>query len=83
MKTEQNNQRNNEKYSSLNHIKALVVFIISILCTFIFANFENNEVEKELNQDMALVCKEIQSKIEIRLHSHAQLLRDGASFFKF
>jgi len=57
------------------------ILTIGISLTIAIANYKNKELEAQTKHEFALVCTEIKTKITTRLHTHAQLLRSGASFF--
>ena len=57
------------------------ILIFGICLTIATAIYTKKELEAQSMRDFALVGNEIKSKITTRLHSHAQLLRSGASFF--
>ena len=60
---------------------SFVLLFIGIALTLITAVHTKKNLESQLKNEFALTCNEIKTKISIRLHSHAQLLRSGSSLF--
>ena len=60
---------------------AWLMLIISLFITLIATIYVRGEIDKKDKIEFQFECKEIASKIELRLHAHAQLLRSGAAFF--
>ena len=60
---------------------SFVVLIIGFIITIFITIRTKNNQEVTSKQNFTLVCNEIKTKISIRLHAHAQLLRSGSSFF--
>ncbi|WP_321287643.1 hypothetical protein [uncultured Sunxiuqinia sp.] len=60
---------------------AWLMLIISLFGTLIATIYFKSEIDKKNKIEFSFECKEIASKIELRLHAHAQLLRSGAAFF--
>jgi signal transduction histidine kinase len=60
---------------------SFAILMIGIVLTILAAIYTKGNTETLAKQDFVLVCNEISSKISARLHSHAQLLRSGASLF--
>ncbi len=60
---------------------AWLMLIISLFITLIATIYVKNEIDKKNEIEFRYECKEIASKIELRLHAHAQLLHNGAAFF--
>jgi PAS domain S-box-containing protein len=65
-----------------NAWKSYVILIIGIILTIIAAIYTKNDLETQSKNEFALVCNEIKTKIDIRLHAQAQLLRSGSAFFE-
>ncbi|WP_461631477.1 PAS domain S-box protein [Labilibaculum euxinus] len=66
---------------NVNDWKANLLFILTLIFTLfasIFVKFLN---DKKDEAEFRFECREISSKIDLRLHAHAQLLRSGAAFF--
>jgi len=61
--------------------KALIILFFGFVLTIVATNYTDIYVEKQTKKEFILVCNEIKTKISSRLHAHAQLLRNGASFF--
>jgi len=61
--------------------KSFAILIIGIVLTIAAAIYTKKNSETLAKREFALVCNEITTKISTRLHSHAQLLRSGASLF--
>ena len=57
------------------------ILIFGISLTIATAIYTKKKLEAQSKNEFTLTCNEIKSKITTRLHSHAQLLRSGASFF--
>jgi len=64
-----------------NWSKALLILIIGLVLTAFAATYTQSNDEARSEREFALICNEIITKIDTRLHSHAQLLRSGSSFF--
>ncbi|MCX6306846.1 MAG: CHASE domain-containing protein [Bacteroidetes bacterium] len=60
---------------------ALFVLVLGLILTAAFAWKTEHNTEARAASEFALVCNEIIAKISSRLHTHAQLLRSGSSFF--
>ncbi len=60
---------------------SFATLIIGMVLTILAAIYTKRNTEALAKLDFALVCNETASKISTRLHSHAQLLRGGASLF--
>ena len=60
---------------------SFAILIIGLVLTILATIYAKRNSETLAKLDFALVCNEITSKISARLHSHAQLLRSGASLF--
>ena len=58
----------------------LIILLAGIVFTAIAGYYTEHTRESQNEQEYALVCNEIKTKIATRLHAHAQLLRSGASF---
>jgi signal transduction histidine kinase len=61
--------------------KSFSVLIIGIVLTIAAAIYTRKDSGTIATREFALVCNEITTKISTRLHSHALLLRSGASLF--
>lgn len=61
--------------------KSFAILIIGIVLTIAATIYTKKYSETVAKREFALVCNEITTKITTRLHSHAQLLRSGASLF--
>ncbi|MFZ4414010.1 MAG: CHASE domain-containing sensor histidine kinase [Bacteroidales bacterium] len=59
----------------------MLVFFIGIGMTIVASISLQKKEELYAKQEFNTVCKEIENKIIIRLHTHAQLLRSGAALF--
>ena len=64
-----------------NKWKSFAILITGIVLTIAAAIYTKKDSETLAKHEFALVCNEITTKISTRLHSHAQLLRSGASLF--
>jgi len=62
-------------------LKSFAILIIGIVLTIVAAIYTKKDSETLAKREFALVCNEITTKISTRIHSHAQLLRSGASLF--
>ncbi|MFZ4520432.1 MAG: CHASE domain-containing protein [Bacteroidales bacterium] len=60
---------------------AVIILIIGLTLTAIFAYNTYRKIEASEFSEFALDCLELKAKISIRLHTCAQLLRSGSSFF--
>ncbi|WP_319500419.1 CHASE domain-containing protein [uncultured Draconibacterium sp.] len=60
--------------------KAFLVLIIGVLLTGAMTYSTYLSLSREENEDFAMVCQEIKTKIMSRLYAHAQLLRSGAAY---
>ena len=69
------------KTTPSNGRKALLFLGLGILFTIVATFYTKQDVERELDKNFKLVCNDITSKTEARLHSHAQLLRTGSALF--
>ncbi|MEI6347438.1 MAG: CHASE domain-containing protein [Bacteroidota bacterium] len=61
--------------------KSIAILITCIGLTLMASIYTYRDVEAQKNKEFELVCNELKTKIDTRLHAHAQLLRSGASFF--
>lgn len=59
----------------------MVILFFGLLLTVGATYFTHKDEENHANQEFALICNEIKSRIETRLHAHAQLLRSSAASF--
>ena len=64
-----------------NSWKAFAILIAGIIITAWAAIYNDHEVEIHSKREFTLISNEITAKITARLHSHAQVLRSGSSFF--
>ncbi len=69
------------KSTSKNVWIALVILISGLILTVVATYYTHKDEEEQANHEFALVCKEIKSKIETRLHAHSQLLRSSTAIF--
>jgi len=69
------------KSTTKNLWKSIIILIIGFSITFILSFYTYRNTEKQTNKEFALICNEIKTTINSRLHAHAQLLRSGASLF--
>ena len=69
------------KSISKNSWIAWVILIIGLVTTFGATYYTQKDDENQANQEFSLICNEIKSKIETRLHAHSQLLRSSAAIF--
>ena len=60
---------------------ALIVLFAGLLFTFFATRYTKRIVEKESNNEFKLICSDLGSKINARLHAHAELLRSGSALF--
>jgi signal transduction histidine kinase/CheY-like chemotaxis protein len=61
--------------------KSFAILITGIVLTIAATIYTKKDSETIAKREFALVCNEITTRISIRLSSHAQLLRSGASLF--
>lgn len=66
---------------SLHIWKALIILMIGLILTVFVSYLIYVDEEKRTEKEFSLVCYEIKTKIETRLHAQAQLLRSGAAYF--
>ena len=69
------------KSTSKNVWIALVILIVGLILTIGATYYTYLGKEKQANQEFLLECSKIEERIHIRLHAHAQLLRNGAAYF--
>ena len=69
------------KSTSKNTWIALVILIVGLILTIVATFYTYLDKEKQTNQEFSLECNKIESRIDTRLHAHAQLLRSGAAYF--
>ena len=69
------------KSTARNAWIALVLLIFGLILTGGATYYIYIDEENQTNQEFSLICNEIKSKIETRLHAHSQLLRSSAAFF--
>ncbi len=70
-----------KKSFSKNAWIAMVILICGLMITVGATYYIQKDEENQANLEFALVCSEIKSKIETRLHAHSQLLRSSAASF--
>lgn len=58
-----------------------LLFVVGLFITLLASFFVKSKIDKIAEAEFVFECNEITHKIDIRLHSHAQLLRSGAAFF--
>jgi PAS domain S-box-containing protein len=61
--------------------RSFAFLVVGIIITVFAAIYTKRNKDDQLNNEFILVCNEIKTKINTRLHSHAQLLRSGSSYF--
>lgn len=66
---------------NVNDWKANLLFVLTIFFTLFASIFVKFQIDKKDEAEFRFECNEISSKINLRLHAHAQLLRSGAAFF--
>ncbi|MDM8161562.1 PAS domain S-box protein [Labilibaculum sp. K2S] len=66
---------------NVNNWKANLLFVLTLFLTLFASFFVKFQIDKKDEAEFRFECKEISSKIDLRLHAHAQLLRSGAAFF--
>ena len=69
------------KTTKRNFFKALLVFFVGLVVTIVFSYNTKRDVENQSQKEFKLVCNEIKTKIDARLHAHALLIRTGAALF--
>ena len=70
------------KSTSNKVLIALAILIIGLIITFLATYYTYIYIEKRTDKEFSLVCNEIISKMGVRLHAHAQLLRSSAAYFE-
>ncbi|MCZ4695226.1 PAS domain S-box protein [Ancylomarina euxinus] len=65
----------------LTNWKTWLLFVVSLFLTCLASFFIKSEIDKKNEAEFIFECNEITSKINLRLHAHAQLLRSGAALF--
>jgi PAS domain S-box-containing protein len=61
---------------------AIVILIAGLALTLISTLLLKQDEEVQAKKEFSLISKEIRTRVERRLNSHALLLRNGASFFE-
>jgi len=64
-----------------NTLKALIVLLIGLILTIVSVYFTKQDIDRQTENEFKLVCNEIKTKINTRLHSHALLLRTSAALW--
>ena len=64
-----------------NTWKALAILLLGLVVTFAATLYIKRSVDAREKNEFALVCSELVTKIDLRLHAHAELLRSCSSFF--
>ena len=59
---------------------AYSILWLGLFFTLFVVYYTNKNIELQENKDFAYICNEIKTKVIAQLHSHAQLLRNCASF---
>jgi PAS domain S-box-containing protein len=67
--------------TSPNALKAFAFLSLGIFLTIAATFYAKHDIEREIDKNFKLVCNDIKSKIDARLHAHAQLLRTGSALF--
>jgi PAS domain S-box-containing protein len=62
--------------------KAVALLFAGMILTAIAARYTYLENKTQKRNDFTLICNEINTRIDGRVHAYAQLLREGASFFE-
>ncbi|MEI6678376.1 MAG: CHASE domain-containing protein [Mariniphaga sp.] len=62
--------------------KAVALLFAGMILTAIAARYTYLENKTQKRNDFTLICNEINTRIDGRLHAYAQLLNSGASFFE-
>lgn len=60
---------------------AVLILVAGIVLTLVATQLLKNNEEQQSQNEFTLLSREIRTRIEQRLNSHALLLRNGASFF--
>jgi PAS domain S-box-containing protein len=68
--------------TSKNYWKASLILVLGIVLTLIYTRNSYNNVEKQNMLEYKEVCNNLKTKIELRLHAHAEILRGGSAFFE-
>jgi PAS domain S-box-containing protein len=64
-----------------NNWKAFVILLLALVLTVLATLYSWKLRKENLSNEFSSVCKEVETKIDLRLHAHAQLLRSGSAFF--
>lgn len=62
--------------------KAVALLFAGMILTAIAARYTYLKNKTQKRNDFTLICNEINTRIDGRVHAYAQLLREGASFFE-
>ena len=60
---------------------AILVLFVCFFFTVLATTYIKKIVENEANKEFKLICSDLGSKINARLHAHAELLRSGSALF--
>lgn len=71
----------NDQAKSGNWEIAILILIAGLVLTLVSTILLIQDEEEQANNEFALISRDIRTRIERRLNSHALLLRNGASFF--
>ncbi|HET6556638.1 MAG TPA: CHASE domain-containing protein [Prolixibacteraceae bacterium] len=71
--------RNRARYG--NWPRSLVILVAGLALTIVATLWLKEDEEIQAKNELALISNELKNRIERRLHSHALMLRNGASFF--
>ncbi|MEI8048899.1 MAG: CHASE domain-containing protein [Bacteroidota bacterium] len=61
--------------------KSFIILVAGLIFTIAIAIYADREESAKDKKELTLVCNEIRTKISIRLHSYALLLRSGTALF--
>jgi len=59
---------------------AWVTLAVGLVLTVLITRYTQAQIQSQTRRELALIGEEIATKIQVRLHAHAQLLRSGAAF---
>jgi len=68
-------------FSIKNAYKSYIILSAMILLCILATVYTNSEVKSSQKKELIMIFNDINSKISVRLHAHAQLLRSGAAYF--
>jgi len=57
-----------------------VTLAVGLVLTVLITRYTQVQIQAQTRRELALIGEEIATKIQVRLHAHAQLLRSGAAF---